>query len=74
MTKLLFDRGLGAALPRALRELGAEAEAYLDHFADGAADEQWLGEAARRGWAVVTGDRRVAGRPAAREAVRRAGD
>jgi hypothetical protein len=73
VTTLLFDRGLGAALPRTLRQLGVEAEAHGDHFADGTPDEEWLAAAAARGWAIVTGDRRVASVPAARERVRLAG-
>jgi hypothetical protein len=72
VTVLLFDRGLGAALPHALRELGVEAEAHADLFADGTPDEEWLAAAAARGWVVVTGDRRVGTVPAAREPVRRA--
>jgi hypothetical protein len=73
VTTLLFERGLGAALPRALRQLGVEAEAHRDHFADGTPDEEWLAAAAGRGWAVVVGDRRVARAPAARERIRLAG-
>jgi hypothetical protein len=73
VTALLFDRSMGSALPRTLRQLGVEAEAHADHFADGTPDEDWLAEAAARGWAVVTGERRVASAPAAREVLRAAG-
>lgn len=64
---------MGAALPRALRELGVAAEAHVDHFADGTPDESWLRDARARGWVVVTADRRVATAPLARERLRTAG-
>lgn len=73
MTVVLFARGLGDALPRALRGLGAEAEAFGDHFAAGAADSDWLADAAERGWCVVTGDARVREAPAARALIESAG-
>ena len=44
-----------------------------DHFAKDTADEDWLPEVARRGWVVLTKDRRIAHRTLERMAVARAG-
>lgn len=56
---LFFDRNMGHALPEALRLLGLPTEKHDDHFAANAHDEEWLPEVGRRGWVVITHDKRI---------------
>ena len=42
-----------------LRAAGFQVEEHSAHFADNAADVEWLGEAGRRGWVVLTKDKAV---------------
>jgi hypothetical protein len=44
--------------------LGETVEVHDDHFAIDCPDEEWLREVARRGWAILTKDRRIRRRPA----------
>lgn len=69
-----IDRALGSRrVAEALRDAGAVVEVHDDHFAKDTADEDWLPEVARRGWVVLTKDRRIAYRTLERLAVARAG-
>jgi predicted nuclease of predicted toxin-antitoxin system len=55
-----LDRSLGRkVVAEALRRAGAEVEVHADHFAGNAPDEEWLAEAGRRGWVVLTKDQRI---------------
>jgi predicted nuclease of predicted toxin-antitoxin system len=42
-----------------LRAAGFLVEEHADHFAADAPDAEWLGEAGRRGWVVLTKDKAV---------------
>ena len=54
-----IDRALGKhAVASALRVAGARIELHDEHFAPDARDEDWLIEVGRRGWAVLTKDKR----------------
>lgn len=53
------DRDLGKQFPEILRNGGIHVERHIDHFADAAQDEDWLKEAGKRGWYVLTHDRRM---------------
>lgn len=54
-----LDRSLGKQLiANALREIGVSVEVHDDHFPSNAKDEDWLSEVGRRGWVVLTKDRR----------------
>lgn len=44
-------------------------EAHRDHFADDAADEEWLHEIAARGWVVLTHDAKIRYTSAARDVI-----
>ena len=51
------DRSLGGKLvAEALRAAGAEVVAHDDKFGQNATDVEWLAEAGRRGWVVLTKD------------------
>jgi predicted nuclease of predicted toxin-antitoxin system len=53
------DRSLGRKIVLDLRTAGFHVEEHADHFADNALDTEWLGEAGRRGWVVLTKDKAV---------------
>jgi PIN like domain len=59
VTTVFFDRTCGKKLPQALRLLGLDIEAHHEHFADDEQDDVWLTEVGRRGWVVVTNDKRI---------------
>ncbi len=57
------DRSLGGMIvPDAIRAAGYLAEAHDDHFGPATADEEWLPEVGKRGWVVITKDRRFKSR------------
>ena len=60
-------------VPRALREAGARVELLVDHFERGAPDESWLAEAGRRGWIVLTKDKRIRRNAVERRALEESG-
>jgi predicted nuclease of predicted toxin-antitoxin system len=53
----------------ALRAAGATVELHRDHFADDAPDVEWLAEAGRRGWVVLTKDDAIRRNPLERRAL-----
>lgn len=53
------DRDLGKQFPEMLKNAGVHVERHGDHFADDAQDEDWLKEIGKRGWYVLTHDRRM---------------
>jgi len=54
-----LDRSLGKKLiAKALREAKVSVAVHDDHFLPGARDEEWLFEIGKRGWIVLTKDRR----------------
>ncbi len=57
-------------LRRVLTEAGVQFESHLDHFSPGTEDTAWLPEVGRRGWCLLTTDKRIRRRPLEREAVR----
>jgi hypothetical protein len=68
------DRSLRSKyVPEALRAAGARVEIHQGHFSDEAEDVDWLGEAGRRGWIVLTKDDRIRYRTHEVAAIERAG-
>jgi hypothetical protein len=54
------DENLGRRVfPERLRAAGVRLEIHLDHFAQGAEDQSWLREVAKRGWVLLTLDARL---------------
>ena len=70
---LLVERPLGKRVTLALREYGFTVIAFIDHFADGAPDEEWIQKAAAEEWVVLTKDAAVRRRPNERLAIRNLG-
>lgn len=52
-----------------LEEQGIRFERYLDHFAPGVADTEWLPFVGAQGWALLTTDKRIRYRNLERRAV-----
>jgi hypothetical protein len=67
------DRDLGKRFAEILRAGALTVERHADHFADDAADETWLEEIGKRGWIVLTRDRRIRYKPNELDAVVRHG-
>lgn len=58
------DRNLGKKVPAILRGAGLKVESHLDHFTekdgtDSTPDEEWLPFVGRRGWILLTLDKRM---------------
>jgi hypothetical protein len=49
----------GRLFNQILASAGITVERHQDHFAEGTADEVWLAEAGRRGWVVVSRNKRI---------------
>lgn len=56
-----------------LRSAGVRVEVHDDHFPPAARDQDWLGAAGKRGWVVLTKDRRIQQRTPELVALARAG-
>lgn len=67
------DRNLGRVIWETLREAGIRIERHLDHFVHNSPDDEWLVEVGRRGWYVLTLDRKIRYRPNEKAAVLEAG-
>jgi predicted nuclease of predicted toxin-antitoxin system len=69
-----LDRSLGKhRVATALRQAGATLHIHDDHFPPDAKDEDWLAEAGRRRWIVLTKDHRIRYRHVERLALMKAG-
>lgn len=60
-------------MARALREIGIEAEACVDHFPGRHDDEEWIALCAQNGWIAITADREARRRQNERLALAAAG-
>lgn len=57
---LFLDECLGSTdVPNALANCGATVELLRSNFANGTSDEEWLREVGKRGWVVLTRDKRI---------------
>jgi len=74
LTRVYFtDRDLGKQFGEILKAGGLTVERHSGHFAPDAPDEEWLAEVSKRGWIVLTHDRRIRYKPNERDAVMRRG-
>ncbi len=67
------DRCLGLGVVAALRTAGALVEAHDDHFAQDAADVDWIPAVTGRGWVILTKDDSIRRNAPEIEAVRSSG-
>ena len=72
-TVFFTDRDLGKQFPALLRNAGISVEGHGDHFLDDAKDEDWIVEVGKRGWVVLTHDKRIRYKPNELAAVKAAG-
>lgn len=73
MPVFFVDRSLGSRqVAERLRAAGARVEVLADHFADDCPDAEWLAIVGRRGWFVLTKDKKIRRRRAELAAMRRA--
>lgn len=66
---LFFDRNFGPLVPQALHSLGMDVTWHDQHFPPTTRDEDWLAEAGRNGWVVLTHDTQIIERAAERQAL-----
>lgn len=75
--ELFIDRSLGKSIAQALRDAGLTvhtmASFYGERKAQRLSDREWLRDAGRRGWIVLTKDDAIRRRPAERDALTEAG-
>lgn len=60
--EFFFDRSLGKITATRLRAAGYTVHLIADFYADDAttiADEEWIAEGCRRGWVLLTKDKRI---------------
>ena len=71
---LFLDYNFGGKIvSRALSEAGIAHEIHITHFEMGALDVEWLPEVGRRGWIVITKDKRISRNTLEVEALRNSG-
>ena len=58
-----FDNNLSKGLPHGLSAFGESAVHLTDHFTPNEQDHVWLEHIGRKGWFLVTRDRRIRHRP-----------
>ena len=64
------DEALGKrVVAQALRDAGVRVELLIDHHSPGTPDAEWLADVGRRGWVVLTKDKRMRFRPAEQIAI-----
>ena len=69
-----LDRSIGKRIvASALVEAGANVELHDDHFLPDAPDIEWITEVSRRGWVILTRDKRIRYRPLELAAVQASG-
>jgi hypothetical protein len=67
-----FDNTFPPQLVQILTVLGVDAHHLQDEFPPETADVDWLPAVGKRGWIVVTGDRRISKKPPERKALEEA--
>lgn len=71
---LFIDASLGQNIvPEALRLAGVKVVAHDEEFAPGTPDTDWLQEVGRKGWIVLTKDKRIRYREIEKQALQSAG-
>jgi uncharacterized protein with PIN domain len=67
-----IDRSLGKKIADALRVKGIQVEVHDDHFSPDEKDEVWLLCVGRKGWIILTKDKRIRYRNIEKHAVKKA--
>lgn len=61
--RFLVDNNIGPGVAKGMRCFGEDVDHLRKHFREDAPDPEWLAEAGRRGWCVLTRDDRIRSRP-----------
>ena len=67
-----FDNTFPPQLAKILMILGVDARHLQDYFPPDTLDVDWIPEVGKKGWVVVTGDRRISKKPPERKALQEA--
>lgn len=60
----LFEESLGRFIPEEFQKrTGAQVKKHAEAFPCGGADQDWIPQAARRGWVLISKDKRIRKRP-----------
>ena len=70
---IFIDRSIPRSVADGLKRIRDDVIWLEDRFTSDAPDAQWLAEAGREGWLVITRDKRIRHRPAEMEAIREHG-
>jgi hypothetical protein len=68
--KFFFDENLGKQLSDGFKCFGEDTCHLLDYYDPGTKDEIWLEEIGKKGWILITKDRRIRRRPLEIEALK----
>ena len=66
---IFIDRSIPRGVAEAVRRMHEDVIWLEDEFAHDVPDEEWLAEAGRKGWLVITHDRKIRTRPGERRAI-----
>lgn len=70
---IFIDRSIPRSVADGLKRIRDDVIWLEDRFAPDTPDSEWLAEAGREGWLVITRDKRIRHRPAEMEAIREHG-
>ena len=71
---IFIDRSVPRSVARALKLVRVDEVAWLEeHFSDYTPDEEWLEVAGRKGWLVISRDKKIRTRPGERAALQQHG-
>jgi predicted nuclease of predicted toxin-antitoxin system len=66
---IFIDRSIPRGVAEAVRRMREDVIWLEDEFTHDVPDEEWLAEAGRQGWLVITHDRKIRTRPGERRAI-----
>ena len=70
---IFIDRSIPRSVADGLKRVRGDVIWLEDRFAPDVPDSEWLAEAGREGWLVITRDKRIRHRPAEKDAIREHG-
>ncbi len=69
--KFILDQGIDYHLAEFLRRYEYDVDPITKHFPEDTDDSVWIPHMGRRGWVIITTDKRIGRRPGEREAYKR---
>jgi hypothetical protein len=71
MPKVILDNDISFRIAKALVELGEDVTTVRDEFGPDAKDLEWIPEAAKKGWVILTADNRLLRNPSEKEMLKK---